>query len=600
MLRDIWATVISVLSSHELLFPGTYHLSRLRVPRSMPTSAKPTVFWFRKALRLHDNPALQAAIEGASTLYPIFCLDPWFVSSGRVGANRLHFLLQSLTDLDSSLRALDSQLIVLRGSPEEEIPRAIRHWSIERLCYEIDTEPYAVKRDAKVDELAGSEGAEVVRRWGHTLCNLDELLRRHPGGRPTTTYSAFIGHLDKQLRASPIEIVPTPRALPPIDATALSDAGGPSGGPLYAIPTAAELSLPPQSTSVILRGGETEALSRLETVLSMPEWVAAFEKPSTSPTALDPLGANTRSTTCLSPYLKFGCLSSRLLHERVGAVYKAQPKHSRPPTSLHGQVYWREFYYACARGTPHYERMAGNRICRQVDWDEDDEKLAAWAEARTGYPWIDAAMTQLRHEGWLHHLARHAVACFLTRGDLWQSWERGAEVFEELLLDADPAINRGNWMWLSCSCFFYQYFRCYSPVAFPKKYDKEGAYVRKWLPQLRHFPSKYIYEPWLAPLAEQKRAGCIVGVDYPKPIVDHAVVSKANMARMAKAYAAAKEGTANNEPAGKATAREGGDGDGASSSGASAGAQNSGAGAPNAKQKRALTQTTLPVSKKKA
>jgi len=213
--------------------------------------------------------------------------------------------------------------------------------------------------------------------------------------------------------------------------------------------------------------------------------------------------------------------------------------------------------------------MEGNPICRQIPWDTDDRLFTAWKEARTGYPWIDAAMTQLREEGWIHHLARHAVACFLTRGDLWQSWERGAEVFEEFLLDADPAINRGNWMWLSCSCFFYQYFRCYSPVAFPKKYDKDGMYVRKWLPQLKTFPSKYIYEPWRAPIADQKKAGCVIGVDYPKPIVEHEVVSKTNMDRMNKAYAAHK--------AAAEGVKSGGDG-----------------------KKRALAQSKLPIAKKAA
>ena len=125
-------------------------------------------------------------------------------------------------------------------------------------------------------------------------------------------------------------------------------------------------------------------------------------------------------------------------------------------------------------------------------------------------------------------------------------------------------------MWLSCSCFFYQYFRCYSPVAFPKKYDKDGAYVRRWLPQLKDFPAKYIYEPWKAPIADQKKAKCIIGTDYPKPIVDHDVVSKLNMDRMSKAYAAHKAA------------------DGASRSG----------GGENGGQKRAMTQSKLPVSKK--
>ena len=135
-------------------------------------------------------------------------------------------------------------------------------------------------------------------------------------------------------------------------------------------------------------------------------------------------------------------------------------------------------------------------------------------------------------------------------------------------------------MWLSCSCFFYQYFRCYSPVAFPQKYDKEGAYVRKWLPKLKDFPAKYIYEPWKAPIADQKKAGCIIGVDYPKPIVDHQPVSKANMDKMNKAYAAHKE------------AQEGAKGGGAKGGGGAA-ASSKAAG------KRPLTQQTLPIAKKK-
>jgi cryptochrome len=131
-------------------------------------------------------------------------------------------------------------------------------------------------------------------------------------------------------------------------------------------------------------------------------------------------------------------------------------------------------------------------------------------------------------------------------------------------------------MWLSCSCFFYQYFRCYSPVAFPKKYDKDGAYVRKWLPQLANFPSKYIYEPWRAPIADQRKAGCIIGVDYPKPIVDHTEASKANMDKMAKAYAAHKQG----KTAGSSQA---------AASGSAAGSATSG--------KRLLTQQKLPTAK---
>ena len=488
-----------------------------------------TLFWFRKSLRLHDNPALHSALQGSSHLFPVYCLDPHFVASGRVGANRMHFLLESLRDLDASLRRMNSRLIVLEGSPRDSLPRAMRSWGVGRLAFEVDTEPYAVQRDDELAELARGAGVEVLTRWGHTLCDLDALLRRS-GGTPTVSYGTFLGHLKAELKAQPPTPLEAPSRLPPVG-------GGVADGE-HLLPAASALGLGPRGASVILVGGESEALRRMDECVGRKggAWVGAFEKPSTSPTSLDPFGEGTRSTTLLSPYLKFGCLSARLLHERLSATCARQKAHSLPPVSLHGQLYWREFYYTVARGTPNYEKMAGNAICRQIPWEDEPRLLAAWEAGATGYPWIDACMAQLREEGWIHHLARHAVACFLTRGDLWQSWEKGAAVFDELLLDADPAINYGNWMWLSCSCFFYQYFRCYSPVAFPKKYDKEGAYVRKWLPQLKDFPSDFIYEPWKAPLSAQKRAKCVIGVDYPGPIVDHQAASAANMAKMQRAY----------------------------------------------------------------
>lgn len=140
-------------------------------------------------------------------------------------------------------------------------------------------------------------------------------------------------------------------------------------------------------------------------------------------------------------------------------------------------------------------------------------------------------------KGWIHHLARHCVACFLTRGDLYLSWEGGAKVFEELLVDADWALNNANWMWLSASAFFNQYWKVYSPIAFGKKYDKEGKYVKRYLPILKNYPAEYIYEPWKASVADQKRWGCIIGEHYPRPIIDHEEASKSCKESLKKFFA---------------------------------------------------------------
>jgi FAD binding domain of DNA photolyase len=150
--------------------------------------------------------------------------------------------------------------------------------------------------------------------------------------------------------------------------------------------------------------------------------------------------------------VKHGVVSPRRFFHELTKVYDKFPssKLSKPPVSLHGQLMWREYNNLMGYTTPNFDQTVGNPIARQIPWDDDPELLATWRDGRTGYPFIDAIMTQLKETGWIHHLARHAVACFLTRGDLWQSWEEGAAVFEERLIDADWSINNFNWQVSPC------------------------------------------------------------------------------------------------------------------------------------------------------
>jgi cryptochrome len=304
----------------------------------------------------------------------------------------------------------------------------------------------------------------------------------------------------------------------------------------------------------------------------MKNWLADekrvlnFSKPDSPPTALHP----DESTTVLSPYLKFGCLSVRTFYHSLKSITNGK-KATMPPVSLEGQLLWREFFYTVSFATPGFDKMETNPMCIQVSWRPYNGALLTgskitrdeargldrkdpgnwpllWEHALTGFPWIDACMMQLSRQGWLHHLARHAVACFLTRGDLYVHWEAGRDVFDRLLLDADWALNNANWLWLSASAFFHQYYRVYGPVSFPKHTDKDGAYVRYWLPELRGFPPAFIYEPWQAPLAVQRAAGCILGKDYPLPLVDHDSASKVNIAAHKAAYAKKSYGVAQDCP----------------------------------------------------
>ncbi|XP_051973159.1 cryptochrome circadian regulator 5 isoform X2 [Xyrauchen texanus] len=483
------------------------------------------IHWFRKGLRLHDNPALITALKDCRNIYPLFILDPWYPNNTHIGINRWRFLIEALKDLDSSLKKLNSRLFVVRGSPTEVLPKLLEKWKITRLTFEVDTEPYSQSRDKEVMELAKKCGVEVISKISHTLYNIDRIIEEN-NGKPPLTYVRFQSVI--KAIGPPQKPVPAPTKE---DMNGVSTPFSKNHEEEFGIPTLEDLGLDTSSLGPnLFPGGEQEALRRLDEHMQRTEWVCSFEKPQTSPNSLIP------STTILSPYVRFGCLSARTFWWRLTDVYRGK-KHSAPPVSLHGQLLWREFFYTTAVGIPNFNKMEGNPHCVQVDWDNNPEHLAAWREARTGFPFIDAIMTQLQQEGWIHHLARHAVACFLTRGDLWISWEEGQKVFEKLLLDADWSLNAGNWQWLSASAFFHQYFRVYSPIAFGKKTDKYGDYIKKYLPVLKKFPAEYIYEPWKAPRSIQEKAGCIVGNDYPRPIVQHEVIYKKNILRMKAAYA---------------------------------------------------------------
>ena len=335
---------------------------------------------------------------------------------------------------------------------------------------------------------------------------------------------------------------------------------GPKGD--FAVPTLEEMNILPATTQH--RGGETKALEALDGVIKDKHYTATFEKPKTAPTAFEP-----QSTTLLSPHLHFGSLSCRAFYWRVREVVDKAAKHSEPPTSLTGQLLFRDMYFGAQASLGWaFGQTYNNSHCRFIPWhlpskidkennlitgeyeidsEEAEVWFRRWKEGRTGFPWIDALMRQLKLEGWIHHLGRHAVACFLTRGGCYVDWERGAEVFEEWLIDHEAACNIGNWQWLSCTAFYSQFYRCYSPIKFAQKWDKEGKFIRRYCPELEKIPDKYIYEPWKAPVADQKKAGVLIKGDgsvdeegsskvYPKPMLDFDVRRQVCMEGMKNGY----------------------------------------------------------------
>lgn len=487
------------------------------------------VHWFRRDLRLHDNLALNAALRASAArnlrFLPVYVFDTTSHTCTNSGANRWRFLHESVSSLRARLnRTLGADLLVVCGRAVDELPALCERVRVEEIHFEIDPAPPGVTADDAVAIALGKANVAVYRWEGHTLYRPQDLLLKSAGGVAPRTMSAFLGAVE--------------RAGPPAPPAALvSDRGIPHGVQCPPTPPLSVFGVDADALSpALFAGGEEAALRRmLEFLFREQGRVAArFSKPETSPATF----GDSRDTTILSPYLAHGCLSARMFYMKLLDVERRFKTAPMAQTRLTGQMLWRDHFWLLARTTAKFHNENG-ALCRKIPWDagaDANARLAAWREARTGFPWIDALMTQLRTEGFVHHLGRHSLACFLTRGDLWVSWTRGAAVFDELLLDFDYALNSANWMWLSCSAFFNSYYRVYSPVAFARKWDKDGSFVRHYLPVLRRLPDQYIHEPWRAPRAVQVAAGCIIGKDYPKPIVDHSAVSKANIGKMKLAF----------------------------------------------------------------
>jgi len=531
----------------------------------MPKATKNNAMhWFRRGLRLHDNPALVATLEQSPTqVYPVYVLDGDSYEVFRCSPLRATFLVECLQDLDARLRDLGSRLYVLEGDPVTTLPEKWKEWDISHISWETDEtgEPYATARDETVLQKAHDANIRVLQECSETLYPLNAYVKKAGKKGVPATMTGFQKLFDSMPPMHKVLPAPTKEDFPDIKTSKNENTNTTMKNlkDKY-LPPKKPTDLPwPRNTprdqvecvwnandcknlTPVVHGGETLALKALKESLAKPNWVAAFEKPKTDPTSIKP------ATTALSPYLSWGCLSPRQVWVALDeALEKATVSPSKPPVSLHGQLLWRDFNNLMAHDanneTPAcWNHIEGNKYCRNIPWDDDPKALEAWKTGRTGFPWIDACMRQLAQEGWMHHLGRHAVACFLTRGDLWQSWEEGAKHFEAQLLDADYALNGFNWLWLSCSGFFYQYFRCYSPVGFQKKNDPSGKYIRKFVPELKNLPDKYIYEPWEAPASVLEKAGVKLGETYPRPIIDgdHKDVSKDNMSRMKAAYDAHK------------------------------------------------------------
>ncbi|HSN78137.1 MAG TPA: deoxyribodipyrimidine photo-lyase, partial [Anaerolineae bacterium] len=335
-------------------------------------------------------------------------------------------------------------------------------------------------------------------------------------GAPYTVFTPFSKRWLALPLPLPVDLLPAPERI-----------ATPAG--LESVPIPASPVLP---ASVPFPAGEAEAQRRL----------AAFTKGDNAVITRyrdDRNRPDLEGTSRLSPYLRFGMLSARqaVVASRTARLTARTSDACYGTDTWLSELIWREFYVAILYHFPHVRSGSFQRHYDRIPWANDESDFAAWCEGRTGYPIVDAAMSQLVHSGWMHNRSRMIVASFLVK-DLLIDWRWGERFFMQHLLDGDPANNNGGWQWTAgVGTDAAPYFRVFNPVVQGQKFDPEGDYVRRWLPELAHVPAKYIHNPWTMPPAEQSRAGCVVGSDYPAPIVDHAFARERTLA----AYAQAKE-----------------------------------------------------------
>ncbi|MFL5862616.1 MAG: cryptochrome/photolyase family protein, partial [Solirubrobacteraceae bacterium] len=402
-------------------------------------------------------------------------------------------------ELDTQLRERGSRLIVRRGVPQRELPALAAELGAKAVHFSADVGPFARRRQRQVAQALGSGTAFMSHPGLFTVDRLDAI--RTQGGHPYTVFTPFARNWAGQPRRP---VIGAPRSLPPPPSSA-------AGPPL---PTLSDLGLR-QECDAPAAGGEPTGREALRRFLGGP--VREYE------TGRDRLVGDAVSR--LSPYLHFGCVSPREIEHRLPPGQGA--------AAYRRQLCWRDFYAHVLGHFPSNATMEFQERYRgSIAWSRAPKPFEAWCEGRTGYPAVDAAMRQLRREGWMHNRARLLVGSFLTK-DLGIDWRFGERWFMRLLIDGDEASNNGNWQWIASVGVDPQpaFRRIFNPARQQERFDADGAYVRRYVPELEHVPDAYLREPWKMPTEVQERVGCRIGHDYPQPLVDHAQARLAALER---------------------------------------------------------------------
>jgi deoxyribodipyrimidine photo-lyase len=476
--------------------------------------------WFRRDFRVRDNAALFAAAQEAGpggSVTGIFIIDArwWMAGEQKLGAHQAAFWLASLAELRASLESRGIQLILRTSSdPVAAILQLARQIGAGAITCNKEYEPAQIEMDDRLERAAAGEGI-VVRCYKDAAIFEEQEILTGQGG----VYSVFTPYKNawlKRLAGEPPECL----GLPPKTAPAKAQRSEP-------IPSLESLGF---ATPVLdFPPGERSAARMLAHFCRQA--LATYSQTRDFP-ALSLPGIDSQGVSRLSAHFNAGTLSIRqAVCAALDAAEKAKPAGRKSVETFLAELIWREFYRMILYNFPHTGSQPFNDNYRHIRWRNDPALLAAWQEGRTGYPIVDAAMMQLRQTGFMHNRLRMIAAMFLTK-DLDTHWIQGERFFMRSLVDYDQASNVGGWQWsASTGTDAVPYFRVMNPVLQSERFDADGTFIRHYLPILRLVPREYIHAPWKMPAEVQRAADCIVGKDYPGPIVDHAIAKAEAIAR---------------------------------------------------------------------
>ena len=473
-------------------------------PLSEPTYPSGLV-WFRRDLRANDHAALHHALTQCPTVHCVFVFDTDILDQLPRADRRVEFIRESLVELDATLRTLSARaqggLIVLHAASSETVPALAQELGVQAVFANHDDEPQALARDTTVRTRLAAMGCAFHTFKDHVVLERSEVLTQT--GKP---YSVFTPYKNAWLK----KISPLGLRSYPVQDHADRLCARPAAH-CKPVPTLAELGFEPTSLSQLkIPTGASGAQALFDDFLAR---IDRYDDTRNFPAVKGP--------SYLSVHLRFGTISPRLLARTAHGLMQAG---SPGATTWLNELIWRDFYHQIMHHHPQVVSDSFKPAYDAIAWEtgpEADALFSAWCEGRTGYPLVDAAMAQINQTGYMHNRLRMVVASFLVK-DLGIDWRRGEAYFATHLNDFDLAANNGGWQWASSSgCDAQPYFRIFNPTSQSEKFDAQGKFIRRYLPQLAQLPDGALHAPWLAKPLELQAAGVQLGENYPYPIVKH-------------------------------------------------------------------------------